>query len=99
MRIFTERGWKAYWRERLRLDPHPQTPSTLAAMHVRTGNFDEAIRVLERGYDERDPEFLSTTNHPQWDPLRSDPRFVALSRRTGLTTEMNAKLAVSRPPL
>jgi TolB-like protein/tetratricopeptide (TPR) repeat protein len=99
IRLFADRGWQAYWRERLRLDPRPQSPADLAAMHVRAGDVDEAIRVLEQGYAERDPGVLSSTNQPHWDPLRSDSRFVALCRRTGLTQEMNAKLVATRPPL
>ena len=89
----------ARWRERLRLERRPQASGSLAAMHVRAGNLDEAIRVLERGYAERDPTVFSTSNHPQWDPIRSDARFQALCRRAGLTEETNAKLVVSRPSL
>ena len=99
VQLFAERGWEAYWRERLRLERRPQAASNLAAMHVRAGSFDEAIRVLERGYAERDPTVFSTSNHPQWDPIRSDARFQALCRRAGLTEETNAKLVVSRPSL
>ena len=99
VRLFAERGWEAYWRERLRLERRPQASGSLAAMHVRAGNLDEAIRVLERGYAERDPTVFSTSNHPQWDPIRSDARFQALCRRAGLTEETNAKLVVSRPSL
>jgi TolB-like protein/Tfp pilus assembly protein PilF len=99
VRLFAERGWQAYWRERLRLERRPQAAGNLAAMHVRAGSLDEAIRVLERGYAERDPTVFSTSNHPQWDPIRSDARFQALCRRAGLTEETNAKLVVSRPSL
>jgi hypothetical protein len=41
------------------------------------------MKWLERGYAERDG-FLVSLKDPEWDSLRSDPRFKDLVRRLGL---------------
>ncbi len=41
---------------------------------------DEAMAELEKAYDERNPQ-LECLRLPNFDPLRSDPRFGALLQR------------------
>jgi TolB-like protein/Tfp pilus assembly protein PilF len=91
-RLYAAHGWEAYWRERLRLDNGVESA---AAAHVRLGNIDEAIRSFERAYDARSP-WINSSNHPEWDPLRSDPRFQALRQRAGRSDEINAELSAAR---
>jgi hypothetical protein len=93
-RLYRVRGWDAYWRERLRLQG-ARSHDSAAFLHVRLGNFDEAIRSLERLYELRHPA-ITWTNHPELDPLRSDPRFQALRQRVGLSDGINAQLAAVR---
>jgi serine/threonine-protein kinase len=96
MRTYAAHGWEGYWRERLRLAAKPapnQLPDIQPAIaHVRLGNVDEAVRTLERLVETRAPSILFS-NQPQWDPLRSDPRFQALMVRIGHTPEVQTELA------
>jgi adenylate cyclase len=59
-------------------------PYNMALVHLGLGNTDEALRLLERGYDERDAHMVLLGAEPKWDSLRSDPRFIRLLERTGL---------------
>lgn len=53
----------------------------IAVVSAALGDHDQAMRWLERGYDERfNPGVLI---RPGFDPLRADPRFEALARRVG----------------
>jgi TolB-like protein/DNA-binding winged helix-turn-helix (wHTH) protein/Flp pilus assembly protein TadD len=56
--------------------------SEIASIYMSLGDKDEAMNWLEKGYAERfNPGVLI---RPGFDPLRSDPRFRDLVRRTGL---------------
>ena len=54
----------------------------IAMIYAALGQNDEAMKWLQKGYDERfNPGVLL---RPGFDSLRSDPRFAALSHRVGL---------------
>jgi hypothetical protein len=54
----------------------------IATIYASLGDANEAMKWLEKGYDERfNPGVLL---RPGFDPLRSDPRFEDLVRRVGL---------------
>lgn len=53
----------------------------VALVHTGLGDFDEAIRGLERAIDERAWGVVYLPVEPDLDPLRSDPRFDALVAR------------------
>jgi len=56
--------------------------SEIAVIYAALGDTDQAMKWLERGYEERfNPGVLI---RPGFDPLRSDPRFQDLWRRVGL---------------
>ena len=57
----------------------------MAALQVRLGEFNAAFESLERGYTKREAELIYLKVDPNWDDLRSDPRFQDLIRRVGLT--------------
>jgi hypothetical protein len=48
---------------------------------VRLGDHDRALAWLDRLFAERGGSIRSLKVHPQWDPLRADPRFQDLLRR------------------
>jgi len=53
----------------------------LAIIHVALKENDEALRYLQKAYDEQDWALLVLASEPRLDPLRSDPRFVELCRK------------------
>jgi tetratricopeptide (TPR) repeat protein len=56
-------------------------PSNVVWALTALGDRDGAFRWLERGLDERDYSMLQLKTCPNYDPLRSDPRFQTLLRR------------------
>jgi tetratricopeptide (TPR) repeat protein len=56
----------------------------LALFHVRLGEFDAAFQSLETSYNKHETELIFLNVDPQWDGVRSDPRFQSLVRRVGL---------------
>jgi hypothetical protein len=62
-------------------------PTSFAWVHVGLGEFDEALVWMERAVDGHDAWIHVLGSYPFLDPLRSDPRFVALTRKLGLDPE------------
>ena len=85
---FANSGWKAYWTAELKLlqkAPPGSVPTyVFAEIHLRLGNKEEALRLLEKSFEERSDAPLLIGVEPLLDSLRSDDRFVYLLRRVGL---------------
>jgi TolB-like protein/Flp pilus assembly protein TadD len=60
------------------------SPYDLAALCAGLGRKDEAVRWLQKAYEERASYFHDVTVEPVFDPIRSDPGFQDLLRRVGL---------------
>jgi TolB-like protein/Tfp pilus assembly protein PilF len=61
---------------------HPYvTPFVVARIYAALGKKEEALRWLETGYRARDAWMVFLKTEPQFDDLRSDPRFQDLLRR------------------
>lgn len=57
------------------------TPFNLAVVHLGLGDRQRALDYLERAYD-ADSQWMGWLNKDRmFDPLRSEPRFVALMRK------------------
>lgn len=56
----------------------------IAMVYAGLGDKDQAFLWLDKAYDERDEWLVRLKIAPELTGLRSDPRFVALSRRVGL---------------
>ncbi|MCI0721610.1 MAG: tetratricopeptide repeat protein [Acidobacteria bacterium] len=56
-------------------------PTHLAEVYVGLGDKEEAFARLEQAYQVRDSQLTLIRTLPQFDPLRSDPRFQDLLRR------------------
>ena len=54
-----------------------------AVVHAGLGQRDEALRYLERAYEERSTVLAYLRIDPRLAPLRNEPRFIALARRLG----------------
>ena len=59
----------------------------VAHVHVVLGEYDNAIRELERACDERSSSLHFIGIAPEFSPLRPDERFVKIVRRIGLEPE------------
>jgi serine/threonine protein kinase/tetratricopeptide (TPR) repeat protein len=59
-------------------------PFYLARLYASLGERAEAITWLERAYEKRHGIVVYLKVHPQFDSLRSEPRFQSLLRRIGL---------------
>jgi tetratricopeptide (TPR) repeat protein len=61
------------------------SPYDLAKVSHALGDEEAAFAWLEVAYDERDETLVALRVEPEWDSLRSNPRFVAIARKTGAT--------------
>lgn len=59
------------------------SPAEISHLHLGLGDKEAAIRSLERAYAEHDLQLQFLKVDPDFDDLRSDPRFVDLVRRIG----------------
>jgi TolB-like protein/Tfp pilus assembly protein PilF len=74
-------------------------PSTvLAEIHGGLGDRDKFFECLNRAYDERSPLLPWLKIYPEYDAMRSDPRYDELLRRLGLAhTKVQAEEAPETP--
>src|SRR5438270_9580176 len=59
----------------------------IAHLHVALGEYDDAIRELERACNERSSSLHFIGIAPEFEPLRSDKRFLSILRKIGLEPE------------
>jgi hypothetical protein len=68
-----------------KLERMVRPPKTdLLFAYIGTGRNDQAIALLQKGYAEHSSIVVGLKVNPEFDPLRSDPRFQDLLRRVGL---------------
>ena len=60
------------------------SPMLLAAMFAQLDKKDEAFGWIEKALEERSPWLIQIKTDPQFENLRSDPRFKEVLRRVGL---------------
>jgi TolB-like protein/DNA-binding winged helix-turn-helix (wHTH) protein/tetratricopeptide (TPR) repeat protein len=88
-RAFIEGGEQ---KEGLRILRHLESESNrqyvsefdLAGIYSALGERDHALSLLESAFAKRDAALLNLHQHPEFDPLRTDPRFLDLLHRIGL---------------
>lgn len=56
----------------------------IALVYTGLGEKEKAFEWLDRAYEEHSFELRGLKVHPEWDNLRSDPRFTALLKKIGL---------------
>ena len=59
-------------------------PYSVAGFAVLLGQHEQALSLLERGYEDGAFGVVSAIAGPVFDVLRSHPRFVALAQKVGL---------------
>jgi TolB-like protein len=78
-KLFSESGWQGILR--FRLAREKQKPKSaishrkLAALYAQLGERDQAFSQLQAAIDQRDPFVTWLKIEPQYDSLRSDPRY------------------------
>ena len=60
------------------------SPYYVAKIYATLGEKEQALAWLEKGYEERNPDFIELKVEPALDILRTDERFRDLLRRVGL---------------
>jgi serine/threonine-protein kinase len=66
-------------------------PYHIALIYNGLGERDQTLAWLERGYLERDSKMVFLSVEPKWNNLHSDPRFVDLLRRVGLSQSFGVR--------
>lgn len=79
-----ERGKAKAILKRLETTKDYVSPTELAILYDALDERDKAFATLERAYARHDYQFMFL-GAPEFDSLRSDPRFTDLMRRVGLT--------------
>jgi DNA-binding winged helix-turn-helix (wHTH) protein/Tfp pilus assembly protein PilF len=64
--------------------PHALPAMQLALFHGELGAMDQGFKYLEQAIESHDPGLVHLAVGPQWDCLRSDPRFKDALSRMGL---------------
>jgi TolB-like protein/Tfp pilus assembly protein PilF len=59
-------------------------PATRASLHFALGEIDECFNWLDRACEQKDPRLLNLIRSPKTDPIRDDPRFLAVLEKMGL---------------
>ncbi|MBA3515926.1 MAG: hypothetical protein H0T77_16310 [Pyrinomonadaceae bacterium] len=59
-------------------------PYNIALIYNALEMHDDALRWLEKGYEQRDPKMTSLKVEPKWNNLRNEPRFIDLMKRMKL---------------
>jgi DNA-binding winged helix-turn-helix (wHTH) protein/TolB-like protein/tetratricopeptide (TPR) repeat protein len=59
-------------------------PYNIALLYNGLEEHDDALRWLEKGYEQRDPKMTALKVEPKWNNLRNEPRFIELIRRMNL---------------
>ena len=69
----------------LKKSPASLAPYAIAEIYVGLGDNDQAFAWLDRAYEDRFPFLCDVRITPQFDSLRSDPRYATLMRRLNLS--------------
>ncbi|HVN75772.1 MAG TPA: protein kinase [Thermoanaerobaculaceae bacterium] len=101
-RAFRGGGISAAWRwrlDRLREDARKRyvPPALLARAHAALGETRQALALVARAATEHDEFLLKVAREPAFDRLRSDARFVAAMRSTGLPEGASASVFRREP--
>ena len=60
------------------------SPDHIAAIYANLNERDKAFEWLEKAYEARSSSMAGFQLFPEYDPIRSDPRFIALLKKVGV---------------
>jgi TolB-like protein/tetratricopeptide (TPR) repeat protein len=79
-------GPRGMWQYELDKIPADERYSTgPASLYMRLGNREEALNALEKGYQRREPYLIMWITAPEFDALRSEPRYQKLLHDLGIS--------------
>ena len=88
---FLEGGEPGYWTERLvqaEAESNPEKePYGLAVFHARLGHTEQALKLLERAWQVKDPGLLDVIVDQHWDDMRDKERFKEILTKIGYRTD------------
>ncbi len=85
-----ESGAKGYWQKLLDVTKEQAQkgntvyPIDMAIFYAKLNERDQTFIWLEKAFEERLADMVMLKVSPEWDNIRSDPRFTDLIRRVGL---------------
>ena len=85
---YEQGGLKAAWQKEIEFTlagKMPQSGHRLALVYMRAGNPEQALKWLEKSFEEHGEGPLRLKTDPEFEPVRQDPRFQALLQRAGHT--------------
>lgn len=87
---FRASGWQGYLQiQRAQMEERAKRETVkhteMATLYARLGNKDRAFASLKNAVDEHDPWICQLRIEPQYDSLRSDPRYLKLLQRMNMT--------------
>jgi TolB-like protein/Tfp pilus assembly protein PilF len=65
------------------------SPLSLATWYAMLDQREEALKWLEKALEEKIPSIVRINNNPDYDNLRSEPRFQAIIKKMGLSEYVN----------
>lgn len=80
-------GWKGFWGEwlkQMKANPQFYLPWDFAICNIYVGNKEKALEWLEKSYENRDRWIVNINHNPQFDPIRSEPKFQEIVKKVGL---------------
>jgi serine/threonine-protein kinase len=88
-RAYAESNAAGFWRAELAhlneiAKQRYVSPATIAALHTRLGETDQALAALEQGLGEKDGGMVEIKVEPVFERLRTLPKFNDLVKRVGL---------------
>jgi TolB-like protein/tetratricopeptide (TPR) repeat protein/predicted Ser/Thr protein kinase len=92
-RGYAEEGYAGAWRRLadIQVSRHVEVPGiawdVASNNYMLAGDTAKALDWLEKAIAQRDPNAPYANCQPNWDPVRSDPRFQELLRRMNLPTD------------
>lgn len=83
--VFKASGAEGYWKKSLEFAANEKFDTVqMAIIYARLGERDKAFEFLKKACDERSTVLVWFKVSPEFDNLRSDPRFAELVRRVGI---------------
>jgi TolB-like protein/Tfp pilus assembly protein PilF len=100
-KAYSKSGTRGYWQQRLEIETRNQSKFDkfrVSILYVHVGEHDRALTLLEKLVGERSsalPMWLKSD--PQYDPIRTEPRYQALLRKIGFPADAGATRLTAKP--